>query len=391
MLSQSFLKNSFKTKYLSVIESMNKSTAIIYRDHLKPFESFATNRYDLDLDSLVINILEGKYNVYNILSEFASYLQDLNYNRPLSSLTLRNRIKAVKNFLEFNDVDISANKFKLKVKLPKAIKKNKEALSKDDVRDIILACSDIRLKTYVMFLASTGMRAVEALSIRLKDINFDSNPVRVNIRGEFTKTKQDRHVYITSETVQQLNTWLDYKYRHHRSCYVDKESGNYKSEYITPIRNPNDLVFAIYNKLDNADHNTIYVSIATSYAKMLDRIGRGEREDNNKRRKITFHSFRRFVKSTISDLGFGDYSEWFIGHTGSTYYRKSEKEKAQLFAKIEPYLTFLDYSELEARGADVVTKLQEKDKQIEALTKKQEEMEIKFQQILAKIDTGKLS
>jgi hypothetical protein len=33
-------------------------------------------------------------------------------------------------------------------------------------------------------------------------------------------------------------------------------------------------------------------------------------------------------------------------------------------------LTFLDCTELEARGADAVTKLQEKDKQIEALTKK---------------------
>jgi hypothetical protein len=35
--------------------------------------------------------------------------------------------------------------------------------------------------------------------------------------------------------------------------------------------------------------------------------------------------------------------------------------------------------------------LHEKDVQIEALTKKQEETESKFQQILAKIDTGKLS
>jgi hypothetical protein len=73
---------------------------------------------------------------------------------------------------------------------------------------------------------------------------------------------------------------------------------------------------------------------------------------------------------------------------GSTYYRKSEKEKAQLFAKIEPYLTFLDYSELEARGADVVTKLQEKDKQIEALTKKQEKVE---QMIQLLIDSGELT
>ena len=79
--------------------------------------------------------------------------------------------------------------------------------------------------------------------------------------------------------------------------------------------------------------------------------------------------------------------EWFIGHAGSTYYRKSEKEKAQLFAKIEPYLTFLDYSELEARGADVVTKLQEKDKQIEALTKKQEQFEHLIQSL---IDSGQL-
>jgi integrase len=366
---------------------MNKKSSLVYRDHLKPFESFAMNRYDLDLDSLIINIREGKYNPYNILSEFAAYLRDPNFNRSLSSITLRNRVKAVKNFLEFNDVEISSNKFKLKVRLPKAIKKNKEALTKDDVRDILLACSDIRLKTYAMFLAATGMRAVEALSIRLKDINLDSNPVKVYIRGEFTKTKQDRYVYLTSEIVQQLNTWLDYKYRHHRSCYVDKKNGNYKSEYITPARKSGDLVFAVYSKPDNADLNILYVHIATSYAKLLDRMGRGDREDNSMHRKITLHSFRRFVKSTISDLGYGDYSEWFIGHSGSTYYRKKDSEKAELFRKIEPYLTFLDYSELEARGADVVTKLQEKDIQIEALTKKQEQFE---QLIQSLIDSGQL-
>ena len=238
-----------------------------------------------------------------------------------------------------------------------------------------------------MFLASTGMRAVQALSIRLKDINFDSNTARAYIRGEFTKTRQDRCVYLTSEISQQLKIWLDYRYRYHRSCYVDKENGNYKSEYLTPIRKSDDLVFAIYGKPHNADLRIMYIHIAISYAKMLDRIGRGDREDNNKRRKITLHSFRRFVKSTISDLGYGDYSEWFIGHSGSTYYRKTEKEKAEIFAKIEPYLTFLDYSELEARGADVVTKLQEKDKQIEILVKKQE----KFEQLIQSlIDSGQL-
>jgi hypothetical protein len=97
-------------------------------------------------------------------------------------------------------------------------------------------------------------------------------------------------------------------------------------------------------------------------------------------------------------LGYQDYSEWFIGHAGSTYYRKTEAEKLQIFKKVEPYLTYLDYSELEAHGADIETKLSEKDSEIQAMKLKYEqdmqnmrqEMEIKFQQILAKIDVTNL-
>ncbi len=99
------------------------------------------------------------------------------------------------------------------------------------------------------------------------------------------------------------------------------------------------------------------------------------------------HSFRRFVKTTISDLGYSDFSEWFIGHNVSTYWRKKESEKAEIFKKVEPYLTFLDFAKLEAKGADVETKLQDKDKQIEALMQKQNQFE---QLIQSLIDSGQL-
>ena len=93
---------------------------------------------------------------------------------------------------------------------------------------------------------------------------------------------------------------------------------------------------------------------------MLDRIGMGEREDGNEtRREITLHSFRRFVKTTISGLGYSDYSEWFIGHASSTYWRKKDSEKAEIFKKIEPYLTFLNLPQLERQGADLQTKIEE--------------------------------
>ena len=104
----------------------------------------------------------------------------------------------------------------------------------------------------------------------------------------------------------------------------------------------------------------MYADFSKSFAKTLDRSGKGNREDGNqRRRRITLHSFRRFVKTTISDLGYADFSEWFIGHSGSTYWTKKDSEKAEIFRKIEPYLTFLNVHQLERQGADIQTKVEE--------------------------------
>ena len=50
-----------------------------------------------------------------------------------------------------------------------------------------------------MLLAATGMRAGEALSIRIKDLDFDSNPSKLFVRGEYTKTRTDRIIFLTDE------------------------------------------------------------------------------------------------------------------------------------------------------------------------------------------------
>ena len=85
-----------------------------------------------------------------------------------------------------------------------------------------------------MLLAATGMRAVEALSIRIKDIDFDSNPAKFFVRGEYTKTKVDRTIFLTEELTQQLKSWLDYKHRTRRVCYQDRQNGKTITEYRTP-------------------------------------------------------------------------------------------------------------------------------------------------------------
>lgn len=40
---------------------------------------------------------------------------------------------------------------------------------------------------------------------------------------------------------------------------------------------------------------------------------------------------RDFAKSAVADATSSDYSEWFIGHSGSTYYNKKEIERVMLF------------------------------------------------------------
>jgi hypothetical protein len=45
--------------------------------------------------------------------------------------------------------------------------------------------------------------------------------------------------------------------------------------------------------------------------------------------------------------------------SGSTYWRKKDSEKAEIFRKIEPYLTLLKIHQFERQGADIQSKVEE--------------------------------
>jgi hypothetical protein len=109
---------------------MSMPTAKEYALRLNSFRKFMLAHYNgrITVDSLIDRIKEGSENPYSIINNYAAYL--LNSNN-ISNLTLKQRVITAKNFLEYHDVDISPRKLKMKVKLPKAIIKKKEALSKE--------------------------------------------------------------------------------------------------------------------------------------------------------------------------------------------------------------------------------------------------------------------
>ena len=115
-----------------------------------------------------------------------------------------------------------------------------------------------------------------------------------------------------------------------------------------------------------------------------------EKKDNSPRRKVTLHSFRRFVKGVVSDQAGQDYSEWFLGHNHSVYWTRKEQEHRNIYLKCMPHLTVLDYSQLDTRSKNIETALIEKDKAIQQLrqsdtekNKQIEEMMHKQEQILS--------
>jgi integrase len=336
--------------FLSSISRNSLKSKLTYQFGLIHFQKFLEQKYPMyNVETILKPLSKNKLDIYVILDEFVSYI--VNPTLKLTSNTIKLYITALKSYLAYYDIDIIPSKFKRKVKMPKMYREDEEPLDASDIRKILLACNNRRLKTYLLVLASGGMRAVEALAIRLKDIDFTVSPTRVHIRKEYSKTKTARDVYISDEATQYLKQWISWKY--------DNEERPRKKD-------DDDLVFTVYR---TKSPTTIYVKVITEFEKLLSVVGLDERkEGKQRRRKITLHSLRRFVKTVISDQTNTDYSEWFLGHNKSPYYTKKELERREIYAtKCMKYLTFLDYTTLEATGKNIESKLSEKEKEIQLL------------------------
>ena len=156
------------------------------------------------------------------------------------------------------------------------------------------------------------------------------------------------------------------------------------------------MIFSVYTVKGVPNPRHLYVKIVNEFEKLLSIAGMDERKEDGlgRRRKITLHSLRRFVKTVISDQVGQDYSEWFLGHAKSPYYTKKEIDRREIYAtKCMKYLTFLDYTTLEATGKNIEAKLREKDREMQAMKDKYEleletirdETNQKFNQIMAMI------
>lgn len=194
-------------KILDVIE--------IYKKYLKIEKNFSSNTFEAystalnqfleyldDLDFSNPGIEEIKL---NDIRPFLGWLNDKGYNK--SSLKLK--ISAVKSLFKFAHKRgiIQRNPASL-VPTPKLDKKLPSFLLKDEIK-ILLDSFDLtdpiqaRNHSLIELLYSSGLRVSEAMNIKVNDINFSRNSLRVLGKGN-----KERVVPIGSKAIESLRNYI---------------------------------------------------------------------------------------------------------------------------------------------------------------------------------------
>ena len=356
-------------EFLTAVSNQNERTADVYKYYLLDFDAYCKAKYGIDIDEMVAALIANKQDVYTVASGFVNWLILTKYQKKkITARTLSFRVKTVRQFLEVNDVNVNRAKWKHRIKTPRPIARESNPITKEQIRLILQNTEAPELKTYLLFLSSSGWRATESIMLQMKHFDFGRKRVMVSVPGELTKTGQDRHTYITSEMAAQLNAWLNYKYRVRKIKSYNRNTGKWETRTVRPVKSDNDYVFMQYydKRTISPNPKRNYSTIRARFAEILRKL-RIPMDKTGKRHTITLHSFRRFVYTEIDSLGMNQFAEYYIGHIHSSYWERSEADKLKDFEKVEPYLTFMDFNRLDASTQDVKTKLEEKDNDIRSM------------------------
>ena len=335
--------------FLDSISRKSEKTKTCYSSALIHFNNFIKKEYPgYDYDSIVDAITESKFNVYQVLDQFVSYIQSV--REGITAKSIIAYMATLRSYFAYHDLDIIPSKYRRKVMVPRLYREDEEPMDASDFRKILLSCSNRRLKTYLLVLGSGGMGTLEALAIRNKDIFFESIPTRIHIRRDFCKTKVARDIYISDEATYHLRQFLDHKYK----------NPEHPREY-----NEDDLVFTVYQKVKSPA--VLYQKVCREFQRLLAAVKMDQRKDTgiHRRRKFTLHSIRRMVKTVTATQTNSDYSEWLLGHQKSPYWTMKEPERREIYKRqCEPFLTYLDYSALENTSKGIISKLEQKDDEV---------------------------
>jgi hypothetical protein len=100
-----------------------------------------------------------------MLDSFVSYLVNMPHQPPIAPTSIAIYVYVVRSYLHYHDIDINPSKFRRRVRLPKVPREDERPIDATEIRNILLACNNRRLKAYILVLASGGGIVVDAVPV----------------------------------------------------------------------------------------------------------------------------------------------------------------------------------------------------------------------------------
>lgn len=167
------------------------------------FRKFLQDRYNCDEIQLCVGIKNKQFDVYQILKNYVVFLD----KAGLMPNFIKQFFHAVKGYLIHLGIEVYSEKCKQYVKLPKILRRRKEAVTKESLVRILGVVS-FKLRVVFLVAISSGMRIGEIGGLRLSDIDFSHTPTKIRIRAETTKTREERETFLTTEATVALKDYL---------------------------------------------------------------------------------------------------------------------------------------------------------------------------------------
>lgn len=281
------------------------------RAALKAFDNFCLGKFGKDAQSIITDLKGNPGDqLYIFLNNFAGFMDDK------SPKTIRTYFGWIRSYLRSQGIKTDLDDLKDFVSFPTQIVERRKALTKETIRKLLDNSKEQRKALYLTLLSS-GMRVGEALALRKRDFDFTKDPIVISIPARYTKNKQGRETFISSEAKELLLR-------------------------LVKRKNDDDLVFTHQLNNEQAVHNE-----EMAFRKLRKRCDLQEKYADGKRFVVNMHAFRAYFHTKASKIQGEEYANALDGHSSylGQYYRNTDEERAEMYRELEPNL--LIYSSIE--------------------------------------------
>lgn len=168
----------------------SQNTKETYLKGMGAFEKFVNQ----NLDELIENCKVGDANPNILLKSFVDYLASKN----LAPKTIAVWVASVRVWFRSNGISLDS------LNLGDAVKVHKTpSPSKEEVQKVLESCNDLRIKSIILILSSSGIKIDELTELQIKDVKLDSNPVEISVGNDKKRT-----TFISNQAKNVLSEYL---------------------------------------------------------------------------------------------------------------------------------------------------------------------------------------